>query len=292
MSVAPGHGLLTVIGTAALDRRIQTPRLPRAGELLVARQDGENAGGAAANTAARAAALGVPVHLICRLGADWAGERVRAALSEMPGLTVDAQAGDATAVAEVLITPDGQRTILFCAPASSPDPRPTKHSLRRVGGGAVTWIDVRDCEWRSGFHRAAAGTLRGLPAQYLGGELEEGRRWELALGSVDEFPVPPDERLLAGCGVRLCVITEGAQGGRCWTADDGWRRFGAEPSERVVDTTGAGDAFAGGLLGALALGWPLARALRAAAVSGARAVEEAGAWPSGRTLEFMAHAFE
>lgn len=279
--------MLTVIGSAALDQRVQTPRIPSPGELVVGLQDGENPGGAAANTAAHAAALGVPVHLICRLGADPAGQRVRSAISALAGLTVDAQLGDATAVAQVLITPDAQRTILFCAPPSSPDPRPTEDTLKRVGRGTVTWIDVRNAEWRACFHAAAAGTVRGLPAWQLRDELERGRRWDVAVGSADELPGALKERLLVGSGVRLCVITEGAQGGRYWTAERSWRDYPSDPADRVVDTAGAGDAFAGGLLGALALGWPLERSLAAAAFSAARAVEDRGSWPSERTFELI-----
>ena len=53
------------------------------------------------------------------------------------------------------------------------------------------------------------------------------------------------------------------------------------PSEDVVDTTGAGDAFCGALAAALASGASAEEAMRLAVAAGATAVRHDGAQPDG-----------
>jgi ribokinase len=83
-------------------------------------------------------------------------------------------------------------------------------------------------------------------------------------------------RRLLGLGPRSVVITLGdagavvADGGRVWHVP-------AVTVDTVVDTTGAGDAFAGALASALAGGASLAEAVSAGMAAGAQAVGRAGA---------------
>ena len=77
-------------------------------------------------------------------------------------------------------------------------------------------------------------------------------------------------------GVRLVVIKLGADGAYYRTADGD---SGVVPGERVanvVDTVGAGDGFAAGLVSALLEGLPLAQAVRRANRVGAFAIQVAG----------------
>jgi sugar/nucleoside kinase (ribokinase family) len=63
--------------------------------------------------------------------------------------------------------------------------------------------------------------------------------------------------LLAG-GVSLLVVTEGDRGCRVWAGGEHWH-IAAFPV-RAVDTTGAGDAFHGGLIYGMLQGWDVPRA--------------------------------
>jgi ribokinase len=83
---------------------------------------------------------------------------------------------------------------------------------------------------------------------------------------------------LAELSRRAAVVTLGAGG--CLVADRGSvTRLPAAPAEAIVDTVGAGDAFAGGLAAALAAGEPLDAALEAALRAAAAALGYAGARP-------------
>ena len=76
-------------------------------------------------------------------------------------------------------------------------------------------------------------------------------------------------------GARLVVVKLGAEG--AWFDGDGGRgQLPAFPVERVVDTVGAGDGFAVGLISALLEGRPLIDAVRRGAWIGARAVQSPG----------------
>lgn len=83
-------------------------------------------------------------------------------------------------------------------------------------------------------------------------------------------------RRLLELGPRSVVITLGAAGAVVADAG-GVLAAPAVPVTEVVDTTGAGDAFAGALACALARGAPLADAVSAGMAAGAQAVGRAGA---------------
>jgi len=64
----------------------------------------------------------------------------------------------------------------------------------------------------------------------------------------------------------LSVVTQGRRGCEVWTRHDR-TTFSAFPSNRIVDTTGAGDCFATTLAVGIYLGRPLTQAIRSAAIA-------------------------
>ncbi len=82
-------------------------------------------------------------------------------------------------------------------------------------------------------------------------------------------------RRLRDCGAKAVVIKLGKDG--CWLEADGYSsRIPTEPVP-VIDTTGAGDAFAAGLLASLVKGETLSLACKAGNVAGSRIVQSLGA---------------
>jgi sugar/nucleoside kinase (ribokinase family) len=72
---------------------------------------------------------------------------------------------------------------------------------------------------------------------------------------------------MAGSNLRAGIVTRGADGSTCFSQTDRWDDLGFGVA--AVDTTGAGDAFAGAIAYAMALRWEWPRALRFAnAVAG------------------------
>ena len=230
-------------------------------------------GGSAANVAAWAAALGTPVYFACRVGDD---ERGRMAVDELLAGGVHVHAGidreRPTGTCVVLVEPGGERTMLpdvgaNDAPAELPDAwlAPGRHlhvtgySLLRDGArpGALAAIERA---------RAAGMTVSVDPSS-----------WALIRpGAIPEVDLLlPNEREAEVLGELGEMVVKLGAGGARW----GDVRVPAEPVA-VVDTTGAGDAFAAGLLTARLNGAGPREALEAGCAVAARVVSQVGARPS------------
>ena len=230
-------------------------------------------GGSAANVAAWAAALGTPVHFACCVGDD---ERGRMAVDELLAggvhvhASIDRERSTGTCV--VLVEPGGERTMLpdagaNDAPAVLPDAwlAPGRHlhvtgySLLRDGArpGALAAIERA---------RAAGMTVSVDPSSWA--LIRPG-----AIPDVDLLL--PNEREAEILGERAGMVVKLGAGGARW----GDVHVPAEPVA-VVDTTGAGDAFAAGLLTARLNGAGRREALQAGCAAAARVVGQVGARPS------------
>jgi ribokinase len=74
---------------------------------------------------------------------------------------------------------------------------------------------------------------------------------------------------------KLVVITDGPAGAH---ATDGIRRYSVKPHRiRVVETTGAGDAFASGFVAGLIRGWPIPDCLRLGLADAESVIQHIGA---------------
>jgi sugar/nucleoside kinase (ribokinase family) len=262
-------------------------------------------GGSGANVAAWAAWLGVPVALVCRVGDD---ERGRAAVAALRagGVQVHAEVdagGSATGTCLVLVEPDGERTMLpdpgaNDAPAVVPDgllgagghlhvigysllrpgSRPgALEAIRRAREAGMT-VSVDPSSWALLAPGAALGDAGLLlpnerEAAVLAGD-DDPERAARALAAAAGRGAAPAGR---GDGPVEVVVKLGAAGA-LWTDGDAVVRAAAVAVE-VVDTTGAGDAFAAGLLGARLAGADPQAALEAACRTAARVVAQVGARP-------------
>lgn len=253
-------------------------------------------GGSAANTAAWLVAAGVTARFAGRVGADPLGaqavDELRAAGVE-PLVAVDPELPTGTCI--VLVTPDGERTMIPSAGANS------------RGGGALTAQQLAGTRLHlSGyalFHDdARAAALRTLSAARSAGSAVSvdaassaplrdygAERFLDDVGSCLLFANADEAAVLAGTtdpddavrtlGLRTgaAIVKLGARGAR-WSDGHDLVTTSAE-AVAVVDSTGAGDAFAAGLLAALDTGAPIAQALTAGQALAVRAVGRPGARP-------------
>lgn len=259
-------------------------------------------GGAGANVAAWLAALGVPVLLAGRVGRDAAGrqalDQLAAAGVEFAGAT---DPTEATGTVIVLVDADGERSMI-------PD---------RGANRALTPADLPAGLVRRAGHLHLSGYPllddRSSPAALAA--LDLGRRHGLTI-SVDPASVAPlvefgpDRFLAATAGADLLLPNEsearllGGSGDPTEAAVTLARSYGAvvvscgaagavwaeghstghvpAAAARVVDTTGAGDAFTAGLLARWRTDVPLAECVAAAVRTATRAVTRLGARPAPR----------
>jgi sugar/nucleoside kinase (ribokinase family) len=262
-------------------------------------------GGSAANQAAWLASFGVAVDFVARVGAgdvDAEAARLKAA-GVTPHLAGDARLPTGRLVA--LIDPSGERSFLtdrganenLCA-ADIPDalvagaalihlsgyaffapsPRAAALDLMRRAGATPVSVDPASSEFlREAGPQNFLDWTRG--AALLMPNADEA---EALTGAAD--PETQGARLAAL--YPLVVIKRGAEG--CVAAEGARRWTVPAPRVDVVDSTGAGDAFAAAFLAARLKGAGIEAALDRAVAAGAQATTRVGGRPERRTPGLVA----
>ena len=258
-------------------------------------------GGQAANTAAWLAHAGWPVTLVAAVGDDPAGrERVAELTAAGVRCAVRAHPGTVTGSVVVLAGPHERTMItdraaaLRLAPADvvavvkdAPD---TGHL--HLSGYPLLYGESR----AAGLAALAAAAERGLttsvdaasaaPLRAVGAAAFRGwiRGVDLLLCNADEADVLAGPGPAAEQAARLTaearnVVVKRGPDGATWAGRDGLVHSVTPDRLPMIDPTGAGDAFAAGLLAAWCAGADPADALAAGAALGAAAVARIGARP-------------
>ena len=291
-------GNIAVVGSVNMDLVVRVARHPRPGETLLGSDYVTHPGGKGANQAVAAARLGGAVRFVGRVGADAFGERLAAALAH-DGVDIAALGRSArpSGVAFIQVDERGQNSIVV-SPGANHDLSVADLSAEEADAALATasvlmlQLEVpRDVVLAAAAVARRAGALVMLnlaPARRLepdqladvGLLLVNEHEAAIQLGTEAEGKTP-EEWAVALCRlVPNVVITLGAEGA-VWAsgAKSGKvQAFKVEP----VDTTAAGDAFAGALAYYLARAgsWAEDAAVRFASAAGALATTRPGAQPS------------
>ena len=261
-------------------------------------------GGSAANTCVVAAALGARIAYLGKVAQDPAGAHFRRDI-EAAGIVFPsspladaATTGQATARCIILVTPDGQRTMNTYLGACTSfdeadvlaqtvqsaritylegylfDPPAAQQAFRRASAlaheaGRLVALSLSD-PFCVGRHRAAFRELVADDIDILFANEEE----VLSLYETDDFELAAQR---AGTDVDLAVLTRSAKGSLI--VSNGTQTVVAAEPVHVVDTTGAGDAYAAGFLAGLIRDLPLAECGRIGAVAAAEIISHFGARP-------------
>ena len=285
-----GHVL--VVGSLNLDYVVRTPRHPEVGETVLGGDFHRFFGGKGANQAVAAARCGAAVKMVGCVGTDAAADEIVANL-EREGIDTARIRRDAlahTGVALIVVDETGRNTIVVAPGANehvSPEDVSAAESL--FVGAAVTLVQEEiplqavERAMVLGRRHGAAVVLNPSPAQPLSASLLRQTDYlilnqgELRLLTQEENPSEGIRRL-RGWGVSRVIVTLGEDG--ALLVEEGVVvRLGAH-KVRVVDTTAAGDAFAGAFAAALAQGVLMRDAAAWGNAAGALAVTRAGAQSS------------
>jgi sugar/nucleoside kinase (ribokinase family) len=262
----------------------------------------EVSGGSAGNTAAGLAALGISTGFIGQVADDQLGKIYKHDI-EAQGIDFLVPARSdvgATARCLILVTPDAQRTMnTFLGAAQRL--APTDIDLAVVAAARITYLEGYlwdPAEPRAAMEAAidaAHGAGRKVAFTLSDTFCVDRHRdsfWQLIdSGRVDIlFANEAELAAMTGCDeldaglvmlapkVATLVVTRSAQGAVAVSGSDRVR-VPAEPIERLVDTTGAGDLFAAGFLAGEARGLGLEASLKLGAIAAAEVIQHYGARP-------------
>lgn len=285
---------IAVVGSIITDLAVLTPRVPERGENILAHRLQIGPGGKGANAAVAVARMGVESILIGRIGDDNFGSEELAALraegvnADFVGIDPEVQTGTAV----VMVDDEGENTILVIIGAND---RLTPEHVE--AGLAPHWDDldallinfeVPEESVAAAIHAAHARDVpcvvdAGPPREFgadVWGEATVISPNALEAATLVGHPVESDvevedaARELLAAGPQSVVLKRGSAGALLATSEG----VTHVPSFRVnvVDTTGAGDAFSGALVVAIAEGKPLQEAVRIASAAGAITVTRVG----------------
>ncbi len=293
---------LFVLGAFVADLTCRTDRMARWGETILGNAFKLGPGGKGSNQAVAAARLGAEVTLATKLGRDAFGDMARSFYR-----------GEGMSLAHVLDDPDessGTATIVV-------DDRTRENAIIVVQGACakLTTVDVEAAAEAIGESDAFLTQLElPIPPTVRGIELAAERQVPIILNPAPALPLPagllghvayltPNEPEALGLlgreklsdfagvegladallelGCANVVVTLGENGAYCkGAADPTGTHVTAFHAGPVLETTGAGDAFAGGFAVALAEGRGLAEATRFGCAVAGISVTRLGTAPS------------
>lgn len=266
------------LGSINIDHVYRLPAMPRAGETLHALSYAQGLGGKGANQSVAAARAGAPVVHLGAMGTaeDWVLQRLAAAGVQTSGI---ARLPDiATGHAIILVDASGENSIVLHGGANMAVPADMPETVA-FGPGDLLLMQNETSQQVETAARARAGGARvvysAAPFQLEALRAVLPHVSILAVNEIearDTFAAFGEDLPIEGL-----LITRGAEGAefRDLAAGRTWH----QPAFRVeaVDTTGAGDCFAGWFAAGLARGEDAPTALRHAAAAAAVQVTRAGA---------------
>ncbi|NUU05227.1 ribokinase [Leifsonia sp. C5G2] len=274
---------MAVVGSVNLDVVITVDRRPGAGETVAGTGVQDAIGGKGANQAISAAADARTV-LVAAIGSDSAGRTARVQL-EAGGVVADELRTSPipTGRAYITLTSDGENSIVV-VPMANGDltPEHVRAALDRADPGVVLCqleVPLRAVEEAAAWCESSGARFLLNPSPMMPFDphllaLADPlivNRHEAATLCDDDTAAPRElaRRLASIC--RSVVVTDGGNGAYVAVGDE----LGLVPAPRVtvVDTTGAGDAFAGTLAARLTHGDTLLQATEHAVAAASRIVQ-------------------
>ncbi len=294
---------VTILGVFVADTAYRADRQPKMGETILGNSFILGPGGKGSNQAVAAAMAGADVSFITRLGEDAFADMAMKTW-EKAGVTpaVTRDPSSYTGAAYIFIEDKtGNNAIIVCPGAASTiSPADIDARADLISGSAVfvTQLEqpISAAKRALEIARKAGVTtvLNPAPAAPLGddifalcdyvtpNETEAEALTGKSVGTVDEARKAGDA--LIAMGVGTAIITLGERGALIHNSDLS-ELVPAFKAGKVVDTTGAGDAFNGGFAAALARGFSPLEAVRFGCAVASISVTRPGTAPSMPSLD-------
>jgi ribokinase len=277
---------VAVVGHVEWVRFARVSHMPRAGEIVHARDPFEEPAGGGAVAAVQLARLAGECELITALGDDEHGRRSVERLGEL-GVKVRAtRRAVPTRTATTLVDEEGERTIVTYGPRSEPLGTDVKLEWSELEEMDAVYFTAGDV----GALRAARAARVLVASPRATDALGHGVALDALVLSANDA-IERREAATTEDEAELVVSTEGARGG-FYRERDGrsgsWT--GVPPPGEAVDAYGCGDSFAAGLTYALGAGMAAPRALALAASCGAVCLTGRGPYERQLTADELGSA--
>lgn len=290
--------MITVVGSLNYDLVTYTKKVPEAGETYQAHAFETHLGGKGLNEALACARLSTaPVRMVGNVGSDSFGKELTQALKEA---NVDVNhvrtVPGSSGVAVIMVEDDGENRILI-TPGANGQLKPTDHDLERVFKNdsgyvvlqnefpatlqTIDWLhlnrpNISICYNPSPFRALTPETLRKIDLLIV----NQGEALEVAsalgLETHTEHLAQSLQKKVNQKKEAAVVITLGGDGS-IFADKNGSFSQAASKVEKVVDTTGAGDTFFGGIVAHLSEKQTLQKAVEFASRASALAIQKKGA---------------
>lgn len=283
---------IVVVGSLNMDLVVRTLRHPQIGETVIGYDFRTYPGGKGANQAVAVARLGGRVKMIGKVGNDQFGEALLKAVTQAGVDTtyINKDEDSPTGVAFITVDDRGKNTIVVASGANAHlSPEEIEAAQDAFDGASILLLQLecpliaveRAIEIAKA--REMQIVLNPAPAQLLDANLLQQvdyllpNQVELALLAGQET-TEAAINVLQRLGVKELVVTLGEEG--ALVVDEGGTFHVPAFQVPVVDTTAAGDAFAGAFAVALGEGLSIREAAIWGNAAGALTVTRAGAQPS------------
>ncbi len=267
--------MILVYGTVCLDRLRKVTKWPGLGGYVEIQSDEAFLGGEAANTASHLARWGVPFQLVGNRLGDGEGELILR--TQLKHYGIDGSlllSGARTPICDIYVTPDGERTMIgrgfsTMEAAQPPDQLPIQSGqwfTAEPNLGGVARDVVR--------YAQAAGAKTYLMDFFQEGDpVVPDSYWQSSTDWVGRRNNVPHNVAWVqswvdrfGC---YTILTDGPHGYAAAGPGHSAQWYHAPIAPRIIDATGAGDAFRAGMLLGLHQGWNFVNCLQFASAAGA-----------------------
>lgn len=291
--------IAVLLGDINVDLLLAIPAYPPEGGEAIANSQVQQLGGSATNTAIGLARMGMAARMIGRVGSDAVGDT---ALADMAGAGVDTNwisrdPAEPTQTNIVVVSASGERTMFAyrganarLAPGQIEPDVLEGAGMVHLSGYSLLQSPQRDAAFKLASLAYAAGIPVSLdiPAGVAAEIAQQVRRFAPMLDTVllgeadiDQMGFATANNIVA-LGIRAVVVKRGAAGCLLVTAAGATSIPGLAVT--VVDTTGAGDAMAAGIIAARLAGLAEDEACQLGATLGALTVGRVGAGLAMPTL--------
>ena len=290
--------MLIVFGAINQEYIFKTNALPEAGETLLAHDYDVYSGGKGANQALAAARMGTKTALISCVGNDGAGIRMMSHLKRDGVMVtgVSESENHLTGTASIITSSTGQKyTVVALGANVDAHQDQIPDEILKVGNVILMQMELSLAENEKLINRAYEKGVKIIlnlaPAMkisdqalkkldYLIVNQIEARQMAAALGLDVEKTPETLARALSKAGELNCIVTMGDKGSTAATVSGQIYKVKAMQLEKVIDTTGAGDAYCGTFAACIHNGETLLSAMKHASIAGTLACKEYGSQDS------------